>query len=225
MSVHEMTFNDMPIIVTHDELGAEIIQGDPNWLALREGRPTASCFNRILTPAKLQRAKDSYLNELVAQRLGAQSDSFESEDMANGKAWEARARAQYVLETGNDVREVAFVFEDERERCGASPDGLVGDDGGVEIKSPKAETHIGYLLADVLPRDYVGQVYGSLWITQRHWWDFWSYSNNLPNFCVRINADDLHYQDWVFAWEPVLEDFLGDLEEAHKKVESLNGEK
>jgi dihydrofolate reductase len=95
----------------------------------------------------------------------------------------------YELETDHEVTEVGFCMHDTL-RCGVSPDGLIGDDGGIEIKCPKPSTHVKYLRKGTLPSEYKAQVMGCLWITGRQWWDFMSYHPQMPNLLIRVHRDD-----------------------------------
>jgi len=87
------------------------------------------------------------------------------------------------------VTEVGFCMHDIL-RCGVSPDGLIGDDGGIEIKCPKPSTHVKYLRNGKLPSEYKAQVMGCLWITGREWWDFMSYHPQMPNLLIRVHRDE-----------------------------------
>src|SRR5262249_4377321 len=102
---------------------------------------------------------------------------------------EPEARRYYEFETGSDVREVGFCMSD-CGRFGCSPDGLVGDDGGLELKHPKAATQIKYLDAGVVPPKYLPQVHFSLFVTRREWWDFMSYYPGLRPLLVRTVPDE-----------------------------------
>lgn len=170
----------------------DIEQGTPEWFALRLGIATASRFDSIITPAKgeLSKQSDGYLRELLAEWLsGRAAESYTSGWMERGKEVEAEARAFYAFERGGDVQQVGFVYHDEARMIGCSPDGLLGDDGMIEIKSPAPKTHIGYLLDGGLPLDYRPQVQGSLLVTGRAWCDFLSYCEGLPPLLVRVEPD------------------------------------
>jgi hypothetical protein len=76
--------------------------------------------------------------------------------------------------------------------CGASPDGLVGDEGGIEIKCPLPHTHVSYLRAGDVPSKYIPQIQGCLWITGREWWDFMSYHPAMEDLIVRVYRDEAY---------------------------------
>jgi hypothetical protein len=143
-------------------------QGTEEWFKARLGIPSASNFNKIITPAKLEpsRSADGYINKLVAEWLtGKPEETFQSEAMANGVITEEEARDFYAFKFDSDIKQVGFCLEDAK-RFGCSPDGLIGDDGGLEIKCPTAGVHLGYLLANKVPLEYKLQVIGSLLTTR-----------------------------------------------------------
>jgi hypothetical protein len=129
---------------------------------------------------------------LIAERfhLGAMDelDGPATAAMRNGTATEPEARRWYEFEHDCTVRQVGIMLSDDG-RIGASPDGLVDEDGGVEIKCPAGKTHIGYLLDGGLPAEYKPQVHGCLVVSERKWWDFVSYKAGLPPLCVRVYPD------------------------------------
>ena len=114
---------------------------------------------------------------LIEEKLtGQTAEIFWSEAMVRGTELEPRARNAYSASTGHSVREVGMAFLDNKKRVGASPDGLIGSDGGLEIKCPLPHTHEKYLIAGRPPSQYMAQIQGNLWITGRKWWDFVSFA-------------------------------------------------
>lgn len=168
-------------------------QKTPEWWAVRRGVPTASAFDRILTPTgKLSSQAEGYACQLIAETFDTfygQGPEYQSVDMQNGIRLEPRARRFYEFARDCEVREVGFCFHDS-ERFGCSPDGLVGEDGCLELKSPKPQTHIQYLIAGGLPKDYKPQCHGHLIVTGRAWCDFVSYVPGFPPHMVRVEADE-----------------------------------
>jgi hypothetical protein len=173
----------------------DVQQGSPEWLAARRGLATASNFHRIITAKKMELSAqaDDLICEMIAERYGCgpteDMGGFANAAMRNGIMLEPEARAYYEMTRGVDVRQAGLIVSD----CGmfgCSPDGLVGDDGGLECKSPQGKTHIGWLLAGGLPPEHRAQVHGSLIITGRAWWDFQSYCPGLPELLVRVEPDD-----------------------------------
>lgn len=179
-------------------------QRTPEWYASRMGIPTASSFDKIITTkGELSTSRTKYLYKLVAEKLsGTVEESYTNPAMQHGIDTEDEARKVYELVTLTDVDQVGFCLSD-CERYGASPDGLVGDDGLLEIKCPKAETHIEYLLNGKLPTAYFQQVQGQLLVTGRKWCDFMSYYPNLKPFIVRVERDE----EFIKKLEQALIDF------------------
>ena len=170
-------------------------QGSQEWLQSRLGKPTASNFGKLITSTgKPSASADSYINELIAQRItGELPEFFKSEAMERGNELEPHAKASYEFTHDVDVVEVGLCLHDEYE-CGASPDGLIGEDGGIEIKCPLPHTHVAYLRAGEVPSKYIPQIQGCMWITGRKWWDFMSYHPAMENLIVRVERDDEYIQ-------------------------------
>ena len=155
------------------------------WFTARSGKFTASRFADLLTKPRtkgeVSKTRQSCILDVVTERLtGKYEESFSSDDMRNGHIYEPLARNAYEVSTGNFVTEVGFIQHKNGLLCGASPDGLIGLDGGIEAKCPKAKTHMGYLLLTEAPKIYTPQIQGGLWITEREWWDFISFNPNFP---------------------------------------------
>jgi putative phage-type endonuclease len=173
------------MIISHSK------QGEPEWFAEHLGRPSASEFAKIITttgsPSK-QRKK--YLYQKAAETVsGIMENTYESPWMARGKVLEAEARALYEFNNEVTVQEVGCCFRDKKKDCLCSPDGLVGDDGGLEIKCPSQAVHAEYLEKKKLPTDYFCQVQGSLWITGRDWWHFCSYSPGMRFLQIKVTPN------------------------------------
>ena len=166
-------------------------QGSPEWLAARLGIPSASMFAKLVTTKGIWSASaDAYINQLVAERLtGEREEVFQSHHMLRGTELEPDARDLYSLISDAEVTEVGFCLHDTLS-AGCSPDGLIGEDGGIEIKCPAPSTHVEYLRGGVLPSKYKQQVMGCLWITGREWWDFVSYHPTMKPLIVRVERDE-----------------------------------
>jgi putative phage-type endonuclease len=172
----------------------DIEQGSDDWHALRRGKITASAVSRLITATGKPAANDTsraQLLQLLAERITGQSDaSCYTDDMARGHLLEPLARDLYakhyspVVECGFITATLGGV------ELGYSPDGLVGDDGLIEIKSPRQKNHLKALLADNLPPEYVPQVQLGLAVTGRSWCDFISYAPGLPLFVHRCRRDE-----------------------------------
>jgi hypothetical protein len=172
---------------------SDAIQGSEEWLETRLGRPTASNFGKLITPTgKASTSAQSYIDELIAQRItGEIPEFFKSEAMQRGNDLEPIAKSLYEFTYDVDVKEVGLCLHD-RYECGASPDGLVGLDGGLEIKCPLPHTHVSYLRDGCIPAKYIPQVQGCLWITEREWWDFMSYHPSMEDLIVRVYRDNAY---------------------------------
>ena len=177
------------MIILNDE------QGSPEWLASRLGRPSASNFGKLVTGSgKPSSSAESYINEMIAERLTGRSKPFyTNEHMERGNALEPEAREAYEFITDLEVVETGFILHDSEE-FGCSPDGLVAEQGGLEIKCPSDSVHVSYLRAGKVPSKYYQQVQGCLWITGREWWDFMSYHPEMPHLLVRAHRNEKYIE-------------------------------
>lgn len=173
-----------------------IEQGTPEWLAQRCGKVTASRVSDILAKTKTgpSALRANYMAQLIAERLtGTVAESYTNAAMQHGTDTEAEARNAYCFYQDADVELVGFVDHPSIAMCGASPDGLVGSVGLVEIKCPNTATHIDTLLGGTVPSKYVHQMQWQMECTGREWCDFVSYDPRLPEhmrlFVHRIAFD------------------------------------
>lgn len=198
----------------------DVMQGSKEWFAARAGVPTASEFDRILTPStlKLSKQADGYLHRLLAEWMTGQV--FETETrvwaMDQGIEREEEAVQYFELTTGKTTRLAGFCLTDDRQ-VGASPDRFVDDDELLEVKAPLASTHVGYLLGEALPLDYVLQVQGQLFVTQKQACYFLSYYPALPPLLLRIEPDPTYQHAIAVA----LRVFCLRLEDGKRKLETL----
>jgi hypothetical protein len=187
----------------------DVIQGTTAWSELRAGIPTASEFDRIITPTgKPSKSQEGYRLELLAERLmGHPSVEFTSSWMERGSHMEAEAVSFYEFQRDCQTTKVGFVTNDE-ETVGASPDRMVGEDGLLETKVPKASTHVGYLLFRTVDRVYFPQIQGQLWVTGRKWADILSYHPEMPPALIHVERDEAFIKslaDEVMKFSDVLE--------------------
>jgi hypothetical protein len=171
-------------------------QGTEAWHLARLGKPSASGFSKLITSTgKPSASAQGYISQLISERImGAPQETFQNEHMARGTALEPEARETYEFITGNTVDEVGFILGD-TEEYGCSPDGLIGEDGGLEIKCPAPHTHVSYLRKpERMPSKYRQQVQGCLWVTGRSWWDFFSYHPDMPHLLVRVERDEAYIE-------------------------------
>lgn len=158
-------------------------QGTAEWLSERAGKVTASRMADLMAKTKTGygASRANYMADLVAERLtGIPKQSFTNDAMRWGTETEPQARAMYELETGLTVIETGFVPHPTLEGCGASPDGLVGEDGLCEIKCPQTATHIETLRGAPIDRKYLLQMHWQMICTDRLWCDFVSFDPRLP---------------------------------------------
>lgn len=198
-------------------------QGSAQWVTARCGIPTASRFGQIITPAKLTPSKQAaaYMHELLAEWAFGEPVEMESTPMMDrGSELEDAARKSYEFTRGVTVEEVGLCLSDDGE-IGCSPDGLIGANGGLEIKTPGIKNHIKYMLCpDALVTDYRLQVHGSLWVCRRQWWDVMSHNPLLPDVVVRVERDD----EIAGKINEALVDFLGCLYDAQQTMREMGVE-
>lgn len=168
-------------------------QGSNEWLLERLGHVTGSRVSDALAK-KGTATRENYLWQLVAERLTWQvQESFTNAAMIRGTEQEPIARAAYEAHSGHFVDQVGFVKHPSLEWFGASPDGLVGDDGLVEIKNPNTSTHLQYRKSGQPPAKYRYQMMAQLACTGRKWCDFVSFDSRLPEskqlFVVRFEPE------------------------------------
>jgi hypothetical protein len=192
----------------------EVTQGSPEWFAAKCGIPSASNFDRIIcADGKVSKQRTKYLYQLAGEIITKRcEETYQSEDMLRSKEMEAEARKLYELITRSKVIEVGFCLSD---GFGASPDGLIGKNGCLEIKCPKAETHVGYLLnSSSSPVEYVQQIQGQLLVTGREWVDFMSYYPGLRPFITRVKRDS----KFIPALKRELEKFCAELKQIVRRL-------
>jgi len=164
-----------------------IEQGTEEWFEARLGIPTASNFSMVMAKGE-GKTRSKYMRKLAAEIItGLPSESFSNVHTERGHLLEPVARETYSFITGNVPKQVGFIRNGEK---GASPDSLIGENGGLEIKTALADIQIERLEANKLPPEYKAQVQGCLWISGREWWDFVSYSPKLPVLIVRVERDE-----------------------------------
>lgn len=170
-----------------------IEQNTPEWEQLRLGRFTASSFKDLFMKETTQTYQDAIFR-VAFERLTQESpENYTNFYMERGHELEGEAREWYELETYNKVNNGGF-FE-LNEWVGASPDGLVGSDGLVEIKCPKYSTLINYLIKRELPSIYLHQVQGQMLVTGRLWCDFVAYHPKLKPLVVTVKRDEAIIKD------------------------------
>lgn len=203
---------------------SEIIQGTPEWFAIRCGKVTASKVADVIAKTKTGPAasRANYLAQLVAERLtGKPAESFSNGAMQWGTDQEPFARAAYELKTDALVDQIGFVDHPAIAMSGASPDGLIDSFGLVEIKCPNTATHIEYLLGKQVPPKYKPQMAWQLACTERAWCDFVSFDPRMPErhqlFVIRYTPE----ADYIAELESAVVEFLGEVAKTIEKLENL----
>jgi putative phage-type endonuclease len=190
-------------------------QRSEEWYAVRLGKVTASRVADVIAKTKTgySTSRANYMAELVCERLtGKQGEFYQNAAMAWGTNTEPMARAAYEAVEGALVIEVGFVSHPTIQMAGASPDGLVLEDGLVEIKCPFTATHIETLLTQTVPSKYMTQMQWQMACTDRQWCDFVSFDPRMPEhmqlFIKRVPRDN----DMIMDLEQEVERFLAELE-------------
>lgn len=191
-------------------------QGSEGWLKIRAGVPSASNFSDIITTqGKTSTSRLKYMYTLVGEKLlGMKEDGFQSEAMLRGVEMESEAREVYSFITGNEVETVGFCFADEKKLYGCSSDGLIGEDGMVEIKCRKISNHIECLISKDLKSPEFQQVQGQLLVTGRKWVDYFCYYPGLPHLLIKVFPDKV----FIKSLKVELELFCESLEEVIAKI-------
>lgn len=196
--------------------------GSAEWCKQRLGIPTASQFSNIITKKGARSsAGQKYLCRLIAERiLGTNLDHVHTDAIERGLDLEGEAIAYYEMQRDCETSDGGFVrAEFDLPLCettgaaGCSPDRLIGDVGGLEIKCPYPENHVANLIQ--MTDQYHQQVQASLWITGRSWWDLLSYHPEMPPALVRIHRDE----EYIAAMEKHTRAFCVSLEDAFALIQ------
>ena len=189
-------------------------QRTDEWFKARLGKVTASRIADVIgkTKSGYGAARKNYMAQLLCERLtGTREEAFVSATMQRGTDLEAKARATYILTNGDLVEEIGFVEHPNIEMSGASPDGLVNDDGLIEIKCPNTATHLEFIRTKKPKSEYILQMQWQMACTGRSWCDFVSYDDRLPEkfafYSIRLKRDD----DLIKEIEDEVQKFLDEL--------------
>ena len=204
---------------------SDIEQGTDEWFAIRCGKVTASRVADVIATTKsgYSASRANYEAQLICEILtGKPAESYSNAAMQWGTETEPLARAQYELKTGNMVNQIGFVVHPIIEQAGASPDGLIGEDGCIEIKCPNTSTHLDTLLSQKVPSKYITQMTWQMVCTGRKWCDFVSYDPRLPEnlqlFIERIELDE----DYAKKLQNEVVMFLVEVNEKVEKLRKIN---
>ena len=204
---------------------SDIEQGTDEWFAIRCGKVTASRVADVIATTKsgYSASRANYEAQLICEILtGKPAESYSNAAMQWGTETEPLARAQYELKTGNMVNQIGFVTHPMIEQAGASPDGLIGEDGCIEIKCPNTSTHLDTLLSQKVPSKYITQMTWQMVCTGRKWCDFVSYDPRLPEnlqlYIERIELD----QDYAKKLQNEVVMFLVEVNGKVEKLRKIN---
>lgn len=174
----------------------DIVQGTAEWFQIRVGKVTASELKNLLTPKFELRTGEmpkSYLYKKVAEGFRGKpldDQDFSSLHTENGQILEDEARKLFCFTFDHaQLSDAGFVEHDDG-RFGCSPDALIGEDSGLEIKAPMQKTHTKYLIEGKLPEDYATQVHGCIYATGRPQWEFMSYARKFPPLLLKVERDE-----------------------------------
>lgn len=197
------------------------------WFAARRGKVTASRVSDVVAKTRngWGASRANYAAELIAERLtGATVERYRNAAMQHGVDTEPEARDNYSLITGIEVTEVGFIDHPKIGMSGASPDGLCGEDGMVEIKCPQTATHIDTLLGTSLQERYVLQMQWQMACAGRQWCDFVSYDPRMPEtmqlFIKRVHRDDTR----IDALASAIRKFLAEIDEKVAALQDAYGD-
>ena len=199
-------------------------QRSDEWFTARLGKVTASKVSDVMSKGA---GRETYMIQLIAEFLtNSRGASFTNTAMEWGTTTEPYARQAYEALNNVWVEEMGFAPHPTIERAGASPDGLVGDDGLIEIKCPNTATHLDTLIDKTVPKKYINQMQFQMACTGRKWCDFVSFDNRLPEdlqiFVLRVERDDKHIAEMEIA----ITKFLAEMQEKIDKLtqpKAING--
>lgn len=207
----------------------DVEQGTDDWHKVRVGRVTASRMGDVMAKTKSgpSALRQTYLGQLVAEILtGEPTPSYTNDAMRWGTEQEPLARSLYELQVGQEVKEVGFVLHTDIDRTGASPDGLVGSDGLVEIKSPNSSTHIATLTGEGIKRQYLLQMQWQMACTGRSWCDFVSFDPRMPPelqlHIERIERDSDLIKDMALEVHAFLSDLDRTVAQLRERIDILS---
>ncbi len=209
----------------------QVEQGSLEWTKLHFGIPTASGLDNLLTPEfELRKGEmpKTYVYKKVAEKLQGRpliDLSASSFMLEQGMIIEEEARPWYALEYDKKIKQVGFITTDDG-RFGCSPDGLIdvypnslgGEACGLEIKSPAAHTHVRYLVNGILPKEYVAQVYGSMFVTGFKKWMFVSYRRGFPALVIELQWNEKYDR----AIREAIVSFHAEFDRATQRIKNID---
>ena len=204
----------------------EVVQQSPEWFAQRCGKATASRISDIVAKTKsgYSTSRANYMAQLVVERMTNQvAESYTNAAMEWGTENEPFARGAYETKMNLLVTEIGAIDHPNIAMSAASPDGLIGDDGCLEIKCPNTATHIDTLLGGEIAKKYYDQMQWQMACTGRSWCDFVSFDPRMPEelqlFVKRIPRDD----KYLAELEGEVIQFLAEVDDKVNKLNDLKG--
>ena len=196
----------------------DVPQRSDEWFKARAGIPSASEFDKILTPlGSPSKQADKYMKHLARERLtGPSKEGYQNATMLRGIELEVEARLYFEMLYDVEIKEVGFCYSDEKKLYGCSPDGL-NESFGLEIKCPEDHTHITYLFENKLPTDYIPQVQGGMLVTGFSSWYFLSYFPGLAPLIIQVLRD----WDYTARLKVALDEFCIELDELTERLRKL----
>lgn len=202
---------------------ADAQQGSTMWQILKLGVISASNVNKAVAKAGSE-TRNTYLAELCAQICTGTFDELNSKYLEWGNFHEDAARSYYEFSTGNEVKQLPFVFKDDSFRMGCSPDGIVNETKGVEIKCPFNAVHfVKFLVEDKIKSEYVWQYQYSLWVMDATHWDFVQYHPSMkknPMKILTVEKDEKTFK----IFDELIPKFIEDLDKMLAKAGFRFGE-
>ena len=199
-----------------------IEQRSQEWFKLRLGKVTASRINHVISTKENSISRAKYLRQLVDERLSQRVQREKStHDQYLGRIRETEAKKLYAIEV-SPVSECSFIDHPLIEMCGASPDGLIGTEGQIEIKCPNKANHEKTIDKKVVPKKYRAQIQFQLAVTQREWCDFVSYNPESIEklFVMRVERDE----KFISEIESQVNAFLEETELTYQRIKKENAE-
>lgn len=184
------------------------------WYKIKCGVISASHFSEVLNTGS---GRKTYMMRLLAERMTGQlQEGYSNSNMERGIEIEPQARKYYQDLHEVEIEQVGFIKMNEDVGC--SPDGLIGDDGIIEIKCPLSSTHLNYIIKNKLPSAYVPQIQGQLWVCERQWCDFVSFDPRVakrPYWPIRVERDE----DYIKRLNDAINQFVLDLKSLEYNLE------
>lgn len=194
----------------------DIPQGEELWFKEKLGKPSASNASKIITnEGKPSKSRIGYMYELAGEILtGKQEEGYKNANMLAGQEREDESRKYFELTNDVEVRQVGVIYKDKKKQFLCSPDGIVNEEYGLELKNVLPKTQVKYLLDGTLPSEYFSQVQFSLYVTGFKYWQFLSYVPAMKPLLIRVEPD----KAFLIALEVELEIFTKELNDLVEKI-------